>query len=155
CAESVGDGTAETWSPGPASRCSLDGCDFEHRSYGGLRQLHQRLQGGSVGVGTATIFWVEADKLLSVQSGGNIRSYNILRQLAAQHEITFFSYYDRERDVRYERALQVEFPNAVCLCIFSSAGVRRRLHHWYSDRPFDTESRCRYERAAAQPAPRL
>ena len=108
-----------------------------------------------MGVGTATIFWVEADKLLSVQSGGNIRSYNILRQLAAQHEITFFSYYDRERDVRYERALQVEFPNAVCLCIFSSAGVRRRLHHWYSDRPFDTESRCRYERAAAQHAARF
>jgi len=111
------------------------------------------------------ILWVKADKLLPVQSGGNIRSYNILRQLAAHHEITFFSYYDGERDVRYERVLQEEFPNAVCLSTgrpdvtgwrraldylvyfpgcdpyavarFSSAGVRRRLHQWYSDRPFD------------------
>ena len=32
------------------------------------------------------ILWVKAGKLLPVDTGGKIRSYNLLRQLAARHE---------------------------------------------------------------------
>jgi glycosyltransferase involved in cell wall biosynthesis len=116
-------------------------------------------------VGTVKILWVKANKLLPVQSGGDIRSFNILRQLAFRHEITLFSYYGGERDVAYERELQATFQGATCLCTgrpdtagwrrgldylarlpasppyavtrFASSGVQRRLRQWYSDRAFD------------------
>jgi sugar transferase (PEP-CTERM/EpsH1 system associated) len=116
-------------------------------------------------LGTVKILWVKANKLLPVQSGGDIRSFNILRQLAFRHEITLFSYYGGERDVAYERELQATFQGATCLCTgrpdtagwrrgldylarlpasppyavtrFASSGVQRRLRQWYSDRAFD------------------
>ena len=56
------------------------------------------------------ILWVKADKLLPVHSGGNIRSYHIMRYLSAHHELTFFSYYDGARDEAYERELQERLP---------------------------------------------
>ena len=55
------------------------------------------------------ILWVKADKLLPVHSGGNIRSYHIMRSLSAQHELTFFSYYGGHRDESYERELSDRF----------------------------------------------
>lgn len=61
------------------------------------------------------ILWVKADKLLPVTNGGCIRSYHISRQLAVHHTLTFFSYYDREPDPDYARALQREFPSAMCV----------------------------------------
>jgi sugar transferase (PEP-CTERM/EpsH1 system associated) len=39
------------------------------------------------------ILWVKAGGLVPPDTGGKIRSYNILRQLARQHSITFFSFY--------------------------------------------------------------
>jgi len=58
------------------------------------------------------ILWVKADKLLPVQSGGNIRSYHILRRLAARQELTFLSYYSGDRDPDYERELEKQLPGA-------------------------------------------
>lgn len=49
------------------------------------------------------ILWVKAGGLVPPDSGGKIRSYNILRQLAKQHEVTFFSFYAvHENDVHAE-----------------------------------------------------
>ncbi len=39
------------------------------------------------------ILWVKAGGLVPPDTGGKIRSYNILRQLARQHSVTFFSFY--------------------------------------------------------------
>lgn len=40
------------------------------------------------------ILWVRAGGLLPVDTGGKIRSYNILRELAGRHSVTFFSFYE-------------------------------------------------------------
>jgi hypothetical protein len=48
------------------------------------------------------ILWVKANKILPPHSGGDIRSYQILRRLASIHELVFFSYYDGEPDTEYE-----------------------------------------------------
>lgn len=61
------------------------------------------------------ILWVKSNKLLPVHSGGDIRSYNIARQLARKHELTFLSYYDGVADGEYERQLTEHFPGAVCI----------------------------------------
>jgi len=59
------------------------------------------------------ILWIKANKLLPVHSGGDIRSYNIARQLAQRHELTFLSYYDGAKDRDYERQLGERFPGAI------------------------------------------
>ena len=59
------------------------------------------------------ILWVKAGKLLPVDTGGKIRSYNLLRQLAGRHELTLLSYYGGRTDAEYEAALVQEFPGAV------------------------------------------
>ena len=56
------------------------------------------------------ILWVKAGKLLPVDTGGKIRSYNILKHLAARHETTLLSYYGGDRDMGYEQAIQAELP---------------------------------------------
>jgi glycosyltransferase involved in cell wall biosynthesis len=111
------------------------------------------------------ILWVKADKILPVHSGGNIRSYQILRQLASRHEVIVFSYYGGGRDAEYEAEITRQLPGAVCLCTgtggltslsrgldylrrlplkapyavsrFKSAPVRVRLGTWFQERGFD------------------
>ena len=60
------------------------------------------------------VLWVKAGKLLPVDTGGKIRSYNILRRLARDenHELTLFSYYGGRRDPEYEAALPKQFPRS-------------------------------------------
>ncbi len=58
------------------------------------------------------VLWVKAGKLLPVDSGGKIRSYNILRYLAREHELTLLSYYGGPRDADYETALVEEIPGS-------------------------------------------
>jgi glycosyltransferase involved in cell wall biosynthesis len=62
------------------------------------------------------VLWVKSNKLLPVHSGGDIRSFNIARQLARRYELTFLSYYDGEPDREYERQLAQHFPGAICVC---------------------------------------
>jgi polysaccharide biosynthesis protein PslH len=61
------------------------------------------------------ILWVKANKILPLHSGGDIRSFNLLRQLAVHEQVTFFSYYDGEVDKNYEKELQEVLPGAVCV----------------------------------------
>ena len=111
------------------------------------------------------ILWVKANKLLPVHSGGDIRSFNIARQLAKRHELTFFSYYDGARDEGYEQQLRAHFPGAVSLATgkmhsshlargidyatritsslpyavgrFSSEAIQQRLAGWFEQGKFD------------------
>jgi glycosyltransferase involved in cell wall biosynthesis len=110
------------------------------------------------------ILWVKAGKLLPVDTGGKIRSYNILRELAARHQVTLLSYYGGRRDESYERDLKQHFTGAVTVYTaapdttlkqgldylrrlpqrapyavskFSSRDVRRLLKAWLSEARFD------------------
>jgi len=61
------------------------------------------------------LLWVKAGKILPVDTGGKIRSYNLARQLASRHELTFLSYYDGAPDESYEREVARVFPGSVTL----------------------------------------
>jgi sugar transferase (PEP-CTERM/EpsH1 system associated) len=59
------------------------------------------------------ILWVKAGKILPVDTGGKIRSYNLLRQLASRHEAVLLSYYGGARDAQYEQDVSRHLPGAV------------------------------------------
>jgi glycosyltransferase involved in cell wall biosynthesis len=61
------------------------------------------------------ILWVKAGKLLPVDTGGKIRSYNILRGLRERHGVTLLSYYGGARDASYERDIADHMPGAVAI----------------------------------------
>lgn len=61
------------------------------------------------------ILWVKAGKLLPVDTGGKIRSFNILRELAASNNVTLLTYYGGSRDEDYERDIADRFPGAVTI----------------------------------------
>jgi glycosyltransferase involved in cell wall biosynthesis len=117
------------------------------------------------GEGVLRILWVKANKILPAHSGGDIRSYQILRQLASRNDVVFFSYYGGDPDPEYEEELCREFPGAVCLCAgksgsnlvsrgldylarlampipyavsrFKAIPVQKRLRAWFEARHFD------------------
>lgn len=59
------------------------------------------------------ILWVKAGKLLPVDTGGKIRSYNILRRLAAGNDVTLLSYYGGARDVDYDKQIADILPGTL------------------------------------------
>jgi len=61
------------------------------------------------------ILWVKAGKLLPVDTGGKIRSYNLLKQLAKWNDTTLLSYYDGPPDRDYESKIAGELPGATTL----------------------------------------
>lgn len=72
------------------------------------------------------ILWVKTGKLLPLDSGGKLRTYNILRQLAATHDLTYLSYYGGERDVEYERDILDHLPGTVCVHTGAPESERER-----------------------------
>ncbi len=110
------------------------------------------------------ILWVKGGKLLPVDTGGKIRSYNILRHLAKNHEVTFLSYYSGRRDRSYESELLEQFPGTHIVHVpasestlsqyvdyiwrlssrapyavtkFTHTEVRRTVTQWLGERNFD------------------
>jgi glycosyltransferase involved in cell wall biosynthesis len=61
------------------------------------------------------ILWVKTGKLLPVDTGGKIRSFNLLRHLARRHDVTLLSYYQGPVDAGYERALAEALPGAIAM----------------------------------------
>jgi len=61
------------------------------------------------------ILWVKAGKLLPVDTGGKIRSFNLLKKLARNNAVTVLSYYGGAKDPGYEAALAKELPGAQCI----------------------------------------
>ena len=60
------------------------------------------------------ILWVKAGGLVPPDSGGKIRSYNILRELARDHEITLFSFHQQLENDQHP-ALREIFHDVVCV----------------------------------------
>jgi sugar transferase (PEP-CTERM/EpsH1 system associated) len=60
------------------------------------------------------ILWVKAGGLVPPDTGGKIRSYNILRQLARKNSVTFFSFYAAHANDQHP-ALNDIFHKAICL----------------------------------------
>jgi glycosyltransferase involved in cell wall biosynthesis len=61
------------------------------------------------------ILWAKPGKLLPLDSGGKLRTFNILRHLSATHNLTYLSYYAGDRDHPYESSLHDMFPGAVAV----------------------------------------
>jgi polysaccharide biosynthesis protein PslH len=79
------------------------------------------------------VLWVKAGKLLPVDTGGKIRSYNLLRFLAKDHEVTLLSYYGGRHDPEYEASLLKEIPGSQTICTAApdSSPIRRGLDYLY------------------------
>jgi glycosyltransferase involved in cell wall biosynthesis len=86
------------------------------------------------------ILWVKPGKLLPLDTGGKLRTYNILRHLAARHQLTYVSYYVGPRDEAYERNVLDLFPGTVALHIAASnSRLGRSLHYarrFFSEAPY-------------------
>lgn len=59
------------------------------------------------------ILWVKAGGLVPPDTGGKIRSYNILRELARHHSVTFFSFHSAHENDAHAGLNQV-FERVVC-----------------------------------------
>jgi polysaccharide biosynthesis protein PslH len=77
------------------------------------------------------ILWVKAGKLLPVDTGGKIRSFNILRELAQNNDLTLLTYYGGKRDKDYEDEIQDRFPGAVTIhtAANDTTGLERALDY--------------------------
>lgn len=77
------------------------------------------------------VLWVKAGKLLPVDTGGKLRSYRILKELARSHSVSLLSYYNGQRDIEYEEAIQSEFPgaNSICTATPDSNVLDESLHY--------------------------
>ena len=65
------------------------------------------------------ILWAKANKILPVHSGGDIRSYNIARELAAQHEYKEPGTYSVVVKVIVERFIVPELMRSTLRCTVS------------------------------------
>jgi sugar transferase (PEP-CTERM/EpsH1 system associated) len=93
------------------------------------------------------ILWVKAGGLVPPDTGGKIRSYNILRQLAKHHAVTFFSFYAaHENDVHAElsRVFQRVIKIPLELPAEKSAGeFLKYAFHLFSREPYSLTKYCR------------
>ena len=93
------------------------------------------------------ILWVKAGGLVPPDTGGKIRSYNILRQLAKHHEITFFSFYAaHENDVHEELRQTFQKVVLIPLNLPKPKGARELVDyaaHLISREPYNLTKYCR------------
>jgi polysaccharide biosynthesis protein PslH len=76
------------------------------------------------------LLWVKGGKLLPVDTGGKIRSYNILKALARRHEVVLLSYYPGSPDAEYDTAIRREFPGAVTVALGEAGGPLGQALHY-------------------------
>jgi polysaccharide biosynthesis protein PslH len=93
------------------------------------------------------ILWVKAGGLVPPDTGGKIRSYNILLQLAKQHAITFFSFYAaHENDVHAALSQTFEKVISIPLDLPKTKGAGEVLDygaHFFSREPYNLTKYCR------------
>jgi sugar transferase (PEP-CTERM/EpsH1 system associated) len=86
------------------------------------------------------ILWVKAGGLTPPDTGGKIRSYHILRELAKRHSVTFFSFYaEHPGDIHQE--LTQFFERVVCIPLRipiprSRGEVFHYARHMFSPLPY-------------------
>jgi sugar transferase (PEP-CTERM/EpsH1 system associated) len=95
------------------------------------------------------ILWVKAGGLVPPDTGGKIRSYNILRELARRHSVTFFSFY-AAHDNDLHPDLKNVFDRVICLPLRlpapkSPAELLDYCLHLLSPRPYNITKYCRPE----------
>lgn len=73
------------------------------------------------------ILWIKANKLLPLHSGGDIRSFQILKHLSSGNDVTFLSYYDGAEDKTYAAELSNYFPSSTALHTGKSATFISRM----------------------------
>src|SRR5713101_8328859 len=71
------------------------------------------------------ILWVKAGGLVPLDTGGKIRSYHILKELARRHQVTLYTYYGEHPNDAH-RTLDGLFEQVVCrpLRIAAAHGFR-------------------------------
>lgn len=95
------------------------------------------------------ILWVKAGGLVPPDTGGKIRSYNILRELARQHSVTFFSFYAAHNKDLHP-GLKRMFDRVVCVPLAlpeprSLAEIRDYTIRFLSRKPYNITKYCRSE----------
>ena len=93
------------------------------------------------------ILWVKAGGLVPPDTGGKIRSYNILRQLAKHHEVTLFSFYaahDNDVHAELSQIFQRVILSPLNLPPTKSAGeLLDYAVHLFSREPYNLTKYCR------------
>jgi polysaccharide biosynthesis protein PslH len=93
------------------------------------------------------ILWVKAGGLVPPDTGGKIRSYNTLLQLAKHHAITLFSFYAaHEKDVHAELSQVFQRAILIPLDLPMSKSARELLDyalHLVSREPYNLTKYCR------------
>jgi polysaccharide biosynthesis protein PslH len=99
------------------------------------------------------ILWVKAGGLVPPDTGGKIRSYNILRQLARTHSVSFFSFYAAHAHDQHP-ALGSLFDRVVCVPLPMPAPKSGQEFLDYLRYAFSLESysAMKFCRAPVQPA---
>jgi sugar transferase (PEP-CTERM/EpsH1 system associated) len=95
------------------------------------------------------ILWVKGGGLVPPDTGGKIRSYNILRELARHHSVTFFSFY-AAHDGDIHQNLENLFDRVVCIPLPLPAAKSRDEMFDYgvrllSSQPYGITKYCRPE----------
>jgi glycosyltransferase involved in cell wall biosynthesis len=85
----------------------------------------------SAGNAAMKILWVKPGKILPLDTGGKLRTYNILRHLAANHDLTYLSYYAGPRDEPYEREVATHIPGTLPMPTPAQnlAGIQRHMDY--------------------------
>ena len=93
------------------------------------------------------ILWVKSGGLVPADHGGRIRSYNLLKQLARRHEVTFFTFYPEEpNDVHAEleqvfhRVITIPFKQPPAKGVKDALAYGRNL---FSLKPYSLTKYCR------------
>jgi sugar transferase (PEP-CTERM/EpsH1 system associated) len=95
------------------------------------------------------ILWVKAGGLVPPDTGGKIRSYNILRELARWHSVTFFSFHGAHENDQHP-GLKDVFDRVVCVPLAlpapkSSSELADYGIRLFSPQPYGITKFCRRE----------
>ena len=93
------------------------------------------------------VLWVKSGGLLPLDTGGKIRSFNLVRELARNHEVTVFTFYGSHPNDSHKQ-LKQHFHQVVCVPIQlpEPRGVAEALDYarnLFSSRPYTLAKYCR------------
>src|SRR5438445_7873342 len=96
---------------------------------------------------TLRILWVKSGGLVPPDTGGKIRSFNLLRELARRHDVTLFTFYGRHPGDLHP-TLEKLFSRVVCVPIDlpRARGAGEALDYAkniFSFRPYTMAKYCR------------
>jgi len=99
------------------------------------------------------ILWVKAGGLVPLDTGGKIRSFHILRELARRHDVTFFTFYpehpnDMHGDLAQLFTRVIRHPLRVSRTR-SFSGLSHYARHLFSGQPYQIVKYCQPRVAVA------